>query len=252
MGKFQYRVTGGSYMRMLSIFLAGVLALILGATAWARDEVELDEAEVFVEWNSTDTDFGIQFFWDSVGFTKIKVKNPDGKVVLDIKTKKNVKAQGLTEGFFESVEPPAAELSMAEFFARHPEGTYTFEGTSIDGDKLVGEAEFTHTLPAPPENLSPGEGALVDSTMPLVASLDPVTEDADGNPLTPELYQLILETENDILKVFTIILDGDVAMPQVTVPPEFLEPDLEYKFEVIVQEESGNRTIAETTFMTLP
>ena len=42
-----------------------------------------------------------------------------------------------------------------------------------------------------------------------------------------------------------------VPNPSVFVPPEFLENDTEYKLEVIVQEESGNRTIAESeTFTT--
>lgn len=249
MGK--YHITCGSHIRMLLIFMAGLLVLTLGATAWAqREEVELDEAKVYIEWNSTDGDFGIQFFWDSAGFTKIKVKNPDGKAVLDVKTNKNVKEQGLAEGFFESVEPPPEELSMEEFLARHPAGIYTFEGKSIDKGKLVGEAEFTHTLPSPPTNLFPPEDSMV-SPVGLVLSFDAVTMDTAGNPLIPELYELVLETENDILKVFTVILDGTVMNPQVTVPPEFLEAGREYKFEVIVQEESGNRTIAETTFTTM-
>jgi hypothetical protein len=237
------------HILIVAIFLAGGLALILGTTAWAQEE--LDEAEVFIEWNSTDTDFGIQFFWDSEGFTKMRVRNPDGKVVLDVKTNKNVKEQGLTEGFFESVEPPAAELSMEEFFERHPAGTYTFQGKSIEGEKLVGETELTHTLPAPPEDLFPAEGDVVPSTG-FIASFTAVTTDTDGFPLVPEFYELVIETENDILKVFSIILDGNVAFPQVSVPPEFLEANTEYKFEVIVQEESGNRTIAETNFMTGP
>ena len=57
--------------------------------------------------------------------------------------------------------------------------------------------------------------------------------------------------ETEILRVLSVILEGDIAHPAVTVPPEFLQGGLEYKFEVIVQEESGNRTIAETTFCTL-
>jgi hypothetical protein len=46
-------------------------------------------------------------------------------------------------------------------------------------------------------------------------------------------------------------LRGDTANPSVTLPPEFLDPGTDYKFEVIVQEESGNRTISETEFSTL-
>lgn len=144
-------------LRTPTTFLVAVamLALAFAATASGHDVVELDEAEVFIEWNSTDTDFGIQFFCDSIGFTSMSVRNGDGKRVLKVRTAWNMKAQGLTEGFFESVEPPASELSMREFFDRHPEGTYTLRGLSIGGDWLVGEAEFAHTLPARPRISSP-------------------------------------------------------------------------------------------------
>jgi hypothetical protein len=40
--------------------------------------------------------------------------------------------------------------------------------------------------------------------------------------------------------------------PSVTISPEFLHPGMEYKLEVIVQEESGNKTISETEFSTFP
>ena len=61
-----------------------------------------------------------------------------------------------------------------------------------------------------------------------------------------------MESEGDVDRVFSITLLRDVASPSATVPPEFLVPDTEYKFEVIVQEESGNRTISETEFTTAP
>jgi hypothetical protein len=238
-------------MRFLTILLVPVIALILGVGApkgWAgggHGIEELDEAEVFIEWNSTDTDYGIQFFWDSIGFTRMTVRNTMGKKVLDVKTSKNVKAQGLTEGFFESVEPPASELPMEEFLARFPEGVYKFRGISIEKDLLVGETEFTHTLPAPPENLSPEEDDVV-SHQGFTASFDPVIQDTDGDPLDVEFYVVVVEKEDDdpILQTFTVILRPGVT--SVWVPEQFLEPDTEYKLEVIAQEESGNRTITET------
>ncbi|MDR4506985.1 MAG: fibronectin type III domain-containing protein [Candidatus Brocadiaceae bacterium] len=238
---------------MPPLLLAAMISIVfsLGPTASANGKaIELDEAEVFIEWNSTDTDYGIQFFWDSGGFTSMKIKNESGKPVLDVKTKKNVKEQGLTEGFFESVEPPASELSMEEFLERFPEGEYTFRGKSIEGNKLVGEANLTHTLPAPPENLSPEEGDVV-SNLGFTASFDPVLFDTDGNPIDIEFYEVVVEKEEDdpILQVFSVILRP--TQTSVFVPAEFLEPGTEYKMEVIAQEESGNRTIAEVgTFTT--
>jgi hypothetical protein len=156
----------------------------------------------------------------------------------------------MTEGFFESDEPSADELSMEEFLERFPEGEYEFEGWTLDREEIEGETEFTHVLPAVPTNLYPADGDEIDASMSLVASFDAVTTDLDGDPLEPELYEVVLEYEGDILEVLTVVLPGDTANPAVTIPPQFLKPDREYKLEVIVQEESGNRTIWETEFET--
>jgi hypothetical protein len=228
--------------------LAG-LALGGAAAAAAAQEIELDEAEVFIEWNSTDTDFGIQFFWDGEDWSSMRVQNESGKAVLSVKASGNVKAQGLTEGFFESAEPSAAELPMEEFLERFPEGEYTFQGKTLEGERLVGDTELTHTLPAPPTNLSPAGGSLV-SNDGFTASFDAVTQDSNGNPLAIELYELVVEKLDDepILQVFSVILPP--TQTSVFVPGQFLEADTQYKLEVIAQEESGNRTISETTAFT--
>ena len=222
---------------------------ILSITAADGEEIELDEAKVFIEFHSTDTDSGIQFFWDGEPWTRMGVTNENGDQVLNVKTSNNLTAQGLAEAFFESGEPTAAELPMAEFLARFPAGIYTFRGETIEGDSLVGETEFTHTLPAPPTNLSPA-GDDVVSHMGFTASFDPVTTDLDGGPLDIELYELVVEKDDDepILQVFHVILRP--GQTSVEVPEAFLEPDTEYKLEVIAQEESGNRTITETGLFT--
>jgi hypothetical protein len=233
---------------LIHLVVAFTLSLAIGSSAWAGGAVEeLSEAEVYIEWNSTDTDFGIQFFWDSGGFTTMKVRNAQGGSVLDVKTKKNVRDQGLTEGFFESVEPPSSELPMDAFLERFPEGEYTFKGKSINGGWLVGETDFTHILPLPLENMFPGDDEVV-SHLGFTVSFDPVTHDIDGNPLDPESYEVVFEKEDDdpILRTYKVIL-APSANPSVHVPAEFLEPDTEYKLEVVTQEESGNRTITETT-----
>ena len=243
-------------MKKYSISFLAILIPLLGfgvsAAPWGEcdEEIELDEAEVFIEFNSTDGDFGIQFFWDGEPWDRMKVEGPDGRRVLKVRASRNLRAQGLTEGFFESAEPSVEDLPMDEFLERFPEGEYEYEGRTLEGEELEGETEFTHTLPAPPENLWPADGDEVCSESPLVVSFDPVDEDLEGEDLEPELYEVIIETEGEILRVMTIVLEGDTKAPSVTVPPEFLSPDTEYKFEVIVQEESGNRTISETEFST--
>ena len=231
------------------VFLSPALLLTAEAASFGGEEVPLDEARVFIEFNSTDEDFGIQFFWDGEAWEKMRVEDPREKAILRVRASDSLAEQGLTEGFFESGEPSIDELSMEEFFERFPEGTYEFEGTSLEGDELEGEAELSHTLPAAPGNLFPFEGAVIDARDPLVATFDPVGSDLEGHPLRPALYQVVVEVDDDHL--FMVVLDGDVARPAVTVPPEFLKAATEYKLEVIAQEQGGNRTIAETTFSSL-
>jgi len=233
--------------------LAGLAAMAFAATAAPmdhdddddEDEVELGEAQVFVEWNSTDDDFGIQFFWDGEPWSEMEVSDHRGRTMLSVKAKRNLKRHGLTEGFFESAEPPAEELSMEEFFERFPEGEYEFEGETLDGADLVGTAEFSHTLATPPTNLSPAAGDVVDSTG-FAVSFDPVSEDLDGEEVAIAYYEVIVEKEDDepILQTFKVILRPSVT--SVWVPAGFLEADTEYKFEVIAVTDEGNKTITES------
>lgn len=241
------------HKRIVGVLLvpAAFLALAAGGNDGKGEEVELDEAEVFIEWNSTDGDFGIQFFWDGDAWDRMRVENSEGKTCLQVRARDNLQEQGLTEGFFESEELEPDELSMEEFLERFPEGEYEFEGKTLEGEELEGETEFTHVIPVPPANLFPAEGQQVNAAVPLIVSCDAVTEDLEGNPLAPELYELVVENTDDETFVFSVVLPGDVANPSATVPPEFLEPGGNYKLEVIVQEESHNRSITETSFTTL-
>jgi hypothetical protein len=236
------------YTKMWLLLLVPALLLTAEAASFGGDEVQLEEARVFIEFNSTDNDIGIQFFWDGEAWAKMRVNDPDKQAILRVRASKGLGDQGLTEGFFESDEPTADELSIEEFFERFPEGEYEFEGKTLEGDELEGEAEFSHTLPAAPANLYPAEGTLLDARDPLVASFDAVTSDLEGQPLTPDLYHVVIEQDDD--HFLEVVLPGGTAHPAVTVPPEFLASGTEYKLEVIAQEEGGNRTISETSFAT--
>ena len=196
--------------------------------------------------------FGIHFFWDGDPWKRMMVRDEDGRVVLDVQAQRNVRKQGLTEGFFESAEPPISELSMEEFLARFPEQEYEFRGTTLEGGRLEGTAEFTHTLPAPPTDLSPATGDVV-SHQGFIASFTGVTQDVEGNDLDIAFYEVVVEKleEEPLLQVFTVILRP--TRTSVFVPAQFLEPNTQYKLEVIAEEESGNRTITETeAFTTTP
>src|SRR5262245_55797409 len=97
------------YHPTLALLLAPLPFVPLAAFRGGGEEVPLDEAQVFVEWNSTDMDFGIQFFWDGDAWDRMKVESPEGRALLQVKASRELAQQGLTEGFFESDEPEVSE-----------------------------------------------------------------------------------------------------------------------------------------------
>ena len=76
----------------------------------------------------------------------------------------------LTELFNESSEPPLSEFSLQEWLDLFPEGEYRFFGITVEGDLLVGVAEFTHDIPEGPEITSPEDEDEVDPDVPLVTA----------------------------------------------------------------------------------
>lgn len=236
-------------IRVLAILLVPVVAFILGTAdtqVWAGGSwctVDLDEVEVFIEFNSTDDDRGIQFFWDGEPWKRMRVKNGAWRTVLNVTAQRNLRAQGLTEGFFESAEPTSEELSEEEFFARFPEGEYRFRGWTLDGCRLVGETELTHDLPTPVE-LNLEAFPFVEWTQPAGGP------EVIGYEVVIEL--VVVEDDDEHVFVNTATFTGDVT--EFTVSPEFeaLIEDAEdagtldeLKVEVIAREESGNKTITE-------
>ena len=61
-------------------------------------------------------------------------------------------------------------------------------------------------------------------------------------------YEVVIEKEEGTLRVFKADMGPDDTT--VTVPPEFLQADTAYKFEVLAKEASGNQTISEREFAT--
>lgn len=238
--------------------LALAAMLVVGAaaqTGWADEHDDDDEcveeydADLFIEVNATDEDAGIQLKLDGEQWRSLEIETPDGDEVLYVKTRRSVRAQGLTEFFFESAEPNFAEQSLAEFLALFPEGEYEFDGDLVDGGEICGTAEFTHSMPDEPE-----AGAALNADGNLVVSWLPV-EDSYDHPEAP-----VRDIEIESYEVVAEVIDGDVDISivltaddtQVTLPPEFMaaaDSGDTIKYEVIAKEESGNQTITEDTFL---
>ena len=111
-----------------------------------------------------DKDTGFQGFLDSEGWNNITVTGPDGNL-LNLTSLGKLGQLGLSELFFETVEPENADVPIDEVLKTLPEGNYTFEGSAIEaGEKqgeTIGTAMLTHDIPEGPELLSPAENATV-------------------------------------------------------------------------------------------
>jgi len=259
------------HLRMLAILLVPLVALILGAAApelWAGDdnddddELEFEETWFNIEFNFSDQDLGVRGFVDGEPWKEVEIENPKGRTIAEVEAKKRMAKQGFAELFFESGEPTLEEVSIKKFLKRFPEGTYEFEGETIEGKEIEGEAEFTHVIPCGPAGLSAsGDPIFItwdfvtqvvdldNSEFDNVSCIDPEDpEDLDivGYRVEVEWEEVLnegTEDEEEIKHRFGIDLKAD--QNSVTVPPEFIPFGQEYQYEVLVVEASGNQTITE-------
>jgi hypothetical protein len=260
----------GAGSRFVYAALILLAALVFGIGAGAQDrrdhddgdgeEIPFGDAQIRIEVNATDGDAGLQIFLDGEPWKQIRIEDPNGRLVFEVNNFGKLRRLGSTELFMESNEPDFQEdMSLPQILKLLPAGIYDFEGTTIEGEELEGEAELTHDLPCGPEVTSPGDGDELDPGMPVVIMWEPVTHKLDTASPTGECgdstdiviiaYEVIVELEeSDPQQKIDIILPADAT--QVTVPAEFIVPGAEYSFEVLAIEESGNQTITEAFFST--
>ena len=100
------------HMLILPVFLVAVVALIVGATSsvsWGFGGwgglIELDEAEIFFEENTTDDDLGIQFLLDGEAWKSVTILTPNWRPLVKVRASGKAGMVGLTELFSESAEP---------------------------------------------------------------------------------------------------------------------------------------------------
>jgi len=216
------------------------------------ETIPLKEAKLNIEHNATDEDTGFQGAIDSEGWERIEITGPEG-VVLAIEGRGKLGTLGLTELFFETVEPVNVDVPIDDMLSMLPEGEYTIAGITPDGGRTEGTALLTHNIPAGPVLVSPAAGAVVPATN-LVMSWQPVTQTITGRSVTIISYQLIVEKDEPVhlhaigKRGLSIYLPASVT--SLTVPNEFLELGTPYKWEVLAIEESGNQTLSSSEFST--
>ena len=132
-----------------------------------KEAIPLKDAKLNIEHNATDNDTGFQGFVDSEGWKRLNVTGPDG-TVLSFAGRGKLATLGLTELFFETVEPANVDVPIKDMLSKLPAGDYTIAGPSMENGessgKTAGTAWLTHNIPAGPELLSPAAGATVPAT----------------------------------------------------------------------------------------
>jgi hypothetical protein len=230
---------------------AGIAMLLaLGGAALGPDQasqaaskpIRLAAATMIIEVDATARDAGLQFFLDGEPWRSMKVSAPNGSVILDVNAEGSLKGFGLTELFSESNEPPFNEFPLEKFKALFPEGRYSFAGTTIAGERVVGSARLSHDIPDGPRIISPADAATVARTGVVVRWAAPAA--APGIVITG--YRVIV-TREDPLRVFSV--DLPASANRLPVPAEFLESGTEYQLEIQAIEESGNQTFRTSTFL---
>jgi hypothetical protein len=246
----------------------GVLSLATFAPEWtseavAQNEIPFDVADIFFELNNTDGDLGFHALIDGEPWSKLEIEDPKENTILVVKNTGRLRQQGITELFFESAEPPFDELPPVEFFKRFPEGKYEISAITLEGDELESTDTLKHIMPAPPDNITISEeqaaencdaDPLPEVSEPITISWDPVTlsHPEIGTPnSSPKIkivgYQVVVEREAEPVLKFTFDLPPDETM--VELPVGLIASGDELKLEVLVREESGNQTAAETCFL---
>ncbi len=229
-------------MKRLSLGLRILLltAAAVGLAASARAG-EFSRARIYIEYNAIPDDLGFHVTLDGEDWSSLKIVNPNGKTIFDVAGKGAFKDLGMTELFFEGAEPALADFPLEDLLALFPEGTYTFMGVTVDGERLVSTSTLSHAVPARPPSSASVDGDTVVISWSAVATVPdsrfPV------RPIVITGYQVLADS-------FQVTLPASAR--QVTLPVEFVQslaPGV-HPFEVLAIDASGNQTITEGTYVT--
>lgn len=267
--KTKIRMSIAFWRTAATVVVMGVTTTVATATEPCG---ELGACKALIEFNVTDGDIGFHFLMDGDDLVKGEVKNPAGEKIFKSNGKKELREQFFTETFVESAEPLCKEglgeddelvVTLEEFLERWQPGTYEFVGKADGGEKLTGESELTHELPAAPTGLAfDGSAISWDAGVDLgecatESELDALVAGGDL-PVHPrdveiDAWEVVFEPDVDDgdplgqLK-FTIRVAGDIATKAVTVPAEYLDhlpEDTVAKIEVGAIGGEDNATFAE-------
>jgi hypothetical protein len=221
---------------------AGVVAAGSGAPAGAAaNPLRYAAHDLFIETNATDRDAGLQVGLDAEDWRSLQIRDPKGRLLVDVEAKGRLRGYGLTELFFEASEPSFAESPFSQFKRRFPEGRYSFSGRTVEGRRLTGSDRLSHVVPAGPNVTFPTKGAAVDHNG-FTVTWEPVTKPAGVDIVR---YIVIVTQEGRDLS-----MELSSSATSASIPREFLKPDTTTGLEVLAREKSGNQTISLVEFRT--
>jgi hypothetical protein len=257
---------GRSFPVLLSAAALAALAVYADAGSGAKEaarpaagsaaDVPLKDAKLNIEHNATDKDTGFQGFIDSEGWRRLEVRGPAGDVAA-FEGRGSLGELGLTELFFETVEPENAKVPIDQMLAKLPEGNYTIAGPGQENGTSTGQtsgtAWLTHDIPAGPKLVSPREGARVP-VHGVVARWRRVSKTITGKPVRIIAYQLIIEKDVEphrhMIGKFGLSMYLPRSVTRIEVPNGFLQRRTAYNWEVLAIERSGNQTLSSGSFRT--
>jgi len=207
------------------------------SAAAARTPLRFEQHDLYIEYNATDGDAGLQVSGDAEDWKRFKLLDTKGRALIDVHASGRLRRPfGLSELFLEASEPPFSRVPFTTFKHRFAQGTYRFEGVASNGRRLVGSDRLTFVVPAAPKVTFPTKGALVDPDGFRV-TWEPVTRPAGVKIVT---YQVIVKQGDRELSMYL-----PPTATGATIPGEFLEPATDTSGEVLAREKSGNQTITE-------
>ena len=244
----------------VSVFAAATI--IAASPAWADDddddddEIEFEEAQVLLQLNDTDGDLGFHARIDGEPWKRVIIESPNEKILFDLRLRRALRRQGLTEFSFESAEPTFDELDPDVFFRRFPEGDYEIEGKGFEGVEYESVSTLSHLIPAAPDNLvvsgvpAPADcdGVIPAVAAPIVISWDEVDSHHDelgrAGDVEVDSYEVAVEAET---VEYTINVEADVT--EVTLAAGAIPSGEEVKYQVLVREAEGNESSSESCFI---
>lgn len=238
--------------------VTGIMSLTIAIAnpVWAEEELPFAEAQVLLQLNDTDGDLGFHARIDGDPWKRLIIEGPNEKILFDLRLRRALRRQGLTELRFESAEPTFDELDPDVFFRRFPEGEYEVEGIGFDRVEYESISELSHLIPAAPGNLSVSgmlspedcDGDIPLAAAPVVIAWDPVesshAELGRAGDVEVDSYEVAIEGETID---YTVNLEGDVT--EIVLTAGAIPAGEEVKFQVLVREAEGNETSSESCFI---